>query len=331
MFVKRCAIYGMAAVAALTMGMATASAQSVTLRFGHLGAEDTAYQAGALKFKELVESYSGGDMAVEIFPNGVLGDEGELFEQQMAGALDLSIVNPGKITDFAPTANIFTFPFLYNDVDHWNAVLSGDLGREIADIIADESGVQIVGYFGGGKRQVVSTRPLNTLDDLKDMKLRTNPTDPLIVSWEALGTRPTTFAWKEIYTGLQLGAIDGLLNEPEWIHRMRFHEVAPHIGLSEHDITVRLVTFSGATWDRLDDAQRGIVLKAGAEASALAREVQLAQDAEAMDLLESEGAIFYPMDRAKMQEIVRAPILEVASRMGLADLYQRIQGSSGTN
>lgn len=316
------------ASAVLVAGATAASAQDVTLRFGHLGAEDTAYQAGALKFQELVEAYSEGSMAVEIFPNGVLGDEGELFEQQMAGALDLSIVNPGKITDFAPTANIFTFPFLYESVDHWNVVLSGDLGREIGDQIAGESGVQIVGYFGGGKRQVVSTRPLNALDDLKDMKLRTNPTDPLIASWAALGTRPTTFAWKEIYTGLQLGAIDGLLNEAEWIHRMRFHEVAPHIGLSEHDITVRLMTFSGATWDRLDDTQREVVLRAGAEASAHAREVQLAQDAEAMDLLKQEGATLYEMDRSRMKEIVREPVLEVADRMGLADLYQRIQASA---
>ncbi|MEO1199138.1 MAG: TRAP transporter substrate-binding protein [Pseudomonadota bacterium] len=311
--------------------MGAAQAADVTLRFGHLGAEDTAYQAGALKFQELVKELSDGSMAVEIFPNGVLGDEGEMFEQQMAGALDLSIVNPGKITDFSPSANIFTFPFLYKDVDHWNAVLSGDIGREIAGLIAGESGVQIVGYFGGGKRQVVSNRPLNSLDDLKDMKLRTNPTDPLIASWSALGARPTTFAWKEIYTGLQLGSIDGLLNEAEWIHRMRFHEVAPHIGLSEHDITVRLVTFSGATWDRLTETQRDVVLKAGAEASSHARNVQLAQDAEAMELLKNEGATLYPMDRAMMQEMVREPVLEVADRMGLADLYQRIQGSAGTN
>ena len=312
----------------MTLSLATSAfAADLTLRFGHLGAEDTAYQIGALKFKELVETYSDGSMAIDIFPNGVLGDEGELYEQQMAGALDISIVNPGKITDFTTTANIFTFPFLYKDVDHWNSVLSGPVGREIADKIAAESGVNVIGYFGGGKRQIVSRRPLNSLADLKDMKLRTNPTDPLIAAWSALSTRPTTFAWKEIYTGLQLGAIDGLLNEAEWIHRMRFHEVAPHIGLSEHDITVRLVTFSGITWDRLDEDQRAIVLKAGAEASALARQVQLKQDSDAMELLKKEGAKLYPMDRAKMQEIVREPVLKVAAKMGLDDLYSKIQNA----
>lgn len=314
--------------AALMCVANSASAADLTLRFGHLGADDTAYQAGALEFKRLAEEYSEGAIEVQLFPNGVLGDEGELFEQQMAGALDISIVNPGKITDFTQTANIFTFPFLYKDEAHWNAVLSGDVGRDIADLIADESGVQVIGYFGGGKRQVVSNRPLNSLDDLADMKLRTNPTDPLIASWSALGARPTNFAWNEIYTGLQLGAIDGLLNEAEWIHRMRFHEVAPHIGLSEHDITVRLVTFSGQTWDSLNEEQREIVLRAGAEASALARDVQLKQDAEAMELLKAEGAIFYPLDRAMMQEIVRPAALEVAGDMGLGELYSRIQDSA---
>lgn len=315
--------------ACMTIGAQAASAADLVLRFAHLGAEDTAYQVGALEFKRLAEEYSDDDIMVEVYPNGVLGDEGALFEQQIAGALDISIVNPGKITDFSQTANIFTFPFLYKDEDHWNAVLSGEIGRDIADQIADETGVEIIGYFGGGKRQIVSTRPLNSLDDLKDMKLRTNPTEPLIASWGALGTRPTNFAWNEIYTGLQLGAIDGLLNEAEWIHRMRFHEVAPHIGLSEHDITVRLVTLSGVTWDRMTEEQRDIVLRAGAEASAKAREAQLEQDAEAMAMLEAEGAILYPMDREKMQEIVTPVALEVADKMGLAELYSRIQSSAG--
>ena len=314
--------------ATLAFAAGSAGAADLTLRFGHLGAEDTAYQAGALEFKRLAEEYSDGAIEVQIFPNGVLGGESQLFEQQMAGALDVSVINPGNITDFAPTANIFTFPFLYRDEAHWQAVLSGEVGREIADILKEESSVQVIGYFGGGKRQVVSNRPLESLEDLTDMKLRTNPTDPLIASWSALGTRPTNFAWKEIYTGLQLGSIDGLLNEAEWIHRMRFHEVAPHIGLSEHDITVRLVTFSGATWDRLTDEQRDVVLRAGAEASALAREVQLRQDAEAMELLKAEGAILYKMDREKMQEMVRPAVLDVAGRMGLAELYDRIQASA---
>ncbi len=300
-------------------------AGSVTLRFGHLGAEDTAYQEGAVKFQQLVRQYSDNDVDVQIFPNGVLGDEGELFEQQMAGVLDVSIINPGKITDFSETANIFSFPFLYRDAAHWDAVLSGDLGNEISDRIRKESGVKVIGYFGGGKRQIVSNKPLNSLDDLKGLKIRVNPTEPLIQAWSALGAQPTTFAWKEIYTGLQLGAIDGLLNEPEWIYRMRFHEVAPHIGLSEHDITVRLMTLSGKTLETLTPTQQTAVFKAAAEASAYARQVQLRLDAKSEADLVAEGAILYPLDRELMKQLVREPLLSVARKMDLDDLYTRIQ------
>lgn len=311
-----------------TLVMATsAMAASVTLKFGHLGAEDTAYQKGAVRFQQLVRKYSNDDVDVQIFPNGVLGDEGEMFEQQMAGVLDVSIINPGKITDFSETANIFSFPFLYKDEAHWNRVLSGKLGQEISDRIYKESGVKVIGYFGGGKREIVSNRPLNSLDDLKGMKLRVNPTKPLIAAWSALGAQPTTFAWKEIYTGLQLGAIDGLLNEPEWIYRMRFQEVAPNIGLSEHDITVRLMTLSGKTLERLTDAQKAAVFKAAAEASAYARQEQLKLDKQSMDELVKAGAKLYPLDREKMKAIVRKPLLEVAKQMNLDDLYVRIQQS----
>ncbi|WP_129141212.1 TRAP transporter substrate-binding protein [Modicisalibacter coralii] len=308
---------------ALALGLSSA-AQAIDLRFGHGGTENTAYQLGAEKFKELVAEKSDGDIGVTILGNSVLGHETEMFEQQMAGALDLSIINPGLITDFSHTANVFSIPFMYRDVEHWQAVLDGPVGREIADRIEDETGVKVLAFFGGGKRQIVSTRPLESLDDLEGMKLRTNPTKPLLAAWKALGTEPTVMAWKEIYTGLQLGAIDGLLNEAEWIERMGFHEVAPNIGLSEHDITVRLLTLSQMTWDRLDDDQRRAVMAAAQEAASYARDVQLEQDAEALQTLQEEGATLYPMDRERMKEIVAEPLDEVIDEMGLTELHDKI-------
>ena len=75
---------------ALTLGMTLAGgAQAVDLRFGHGGTEDTAYQLGAERFKELVEDKTDGDVSVTILGNSVLGHETEMFEQQMAGALDM--------------------------------------------------------------------------------------------------------------------------------------------------------------------------------------------------------------------------------------------------
>ncbi|NIC06942.1 TRAP transporter substrate-binding protein [Billgrantia bachuensis] len=312
---------GATLVAAL--GMA-GTAQAAELRFGHGGTEDTAYHLGATRFKELLNEKSDGEIGVEILGNSVLGHETEMFEQQMAGALDLSIINPGLITDFSSTANVFSIPFLYRDEEHWQTVLDGEVGREIADRISEETDVRILAFYGGGKRQIVSTEPLESLDDLEGLKLRTNPTKPLITAWEALGADPTVMEWEEIYTGLQVGAIDGLLNEAEWIHRMRFHEVAPHIGLSEHDITVRLLTMSQMSWDRLSEEQQQMVQEAAEESASYAREVQLEQDAEALDLLAEEGATLHELDRERMQEVVKEPLQSVIEEMGLADLHRMI-------
>ncbi|MGM0785351.1 MAG: TRAP transporter substrate-binding protein [Pseudomonadota bacterium] len=306
-----------------SLGLA-GTVQAVELRFGHGGTEDTAYHLGAERFAELLAEQSDGEIGVEILGNSVLGHETEMFEQQMAGALDISIINPGLITDFSPTANVFSIPFLYRDEDHWRTVLDGEVGREIADQITAETDVRVLAFYGGGKRQIVSSQPLESLDDLEGLKIRTNPTRPLITAWEALGADPTVMEWSEIYTGLQLGAIDGLLNEAEWIHRMRFHEVAPHIGLSEHDITVRLLTLSEATWERLDETQREQVMAAAAESASYARDVQLEQDAEALDLLVEEGATLHEMDREAMMEIVAEPLEGVIADMDLTEFHQMI-------
>lgn len=311
------------ALLATAMGIA-GTAQAVDLRFGHGGTEDTAYHLGAERFKELLAEASDGEIGVEILGNSVLGHETEMFEQQMAGALDVSIINPGLITDFSPVANVFSIPFLYRDEEHWQTVLDGEVGREIADRISDETDVRILAFYGGGKRQIVSTEPLESLDDLEGLKLRTNPTKPLITAWEALGADPTVMEWEEIYTGLQVGAIDGLLNEAEWIHRMRFHEVAPHIGLSEHDITVRLLTMSQMSWDRLSEEQQEMVMSAAEESAGYARQVQLEQDAEALDLLVEEGATLHELDREAMMEAVAGPLESVIEEMDLTELHRMI-------
>lgn len=296
-----------------------------TFTFAHLGSEDTAYHEGAVRFGERLEELSDGRFELEIFPDGQMGDEDELFEQQTAGALDFSVVNPGKIVEFSNTANIFMFPFMWRDIDHWNAVLGGELGEEISERIYDESGVKVIGYFGGGVRNVVSREPLESIEDLEGLTLRTNQTQPEIPAWEALGADPVPYAYDEIYTGLQTGAIDGLLNESEWVEIMSFHEVAPYIGLSQHEITVRFFTMSGQTWDQLSEEDRALVEQAAADASEFAREMQLEVDLEALDRIQEEGATLVEFDKERMQEIVREPVLEVGDELGLSDLYQRIQ------
>ncbi|GHC25038.1 transporter [Kushneria pakistanensis] len=313
------------AVACLGLAvLAPSQASARELIFGHGATEETAYHASAERFGELLKERSNGELTVSLYSNSVLGHETEMFEQQTAGALDFSIVNPGLISEFSHTASIFSIPFLYRDIDHWQHVLDGEAGREIARRIEDETGVKVLAYYGGSTRQIVSTRPLESLDDLKGMKLRTNPTRPVITAWAALGTRPTVMAYREIYTGLQLGAIDGLLNEAEWIHRMRFHEVAPHIGLSEHDITVRLLTVSSQTWASLSPQQQREVQAAADESEQYARDLQIRLDQASRDALREEGATFYPMDRERMQEMVAEPLGQIIDDMDLRDLFEMI-------
>ncbi|WP_251976281.1 TRAP transporter substrate-binding protein [Salinicola avicenniae] len=318
---------GLALLATLTLACVTLAAPTASAReliFAHGATEETAYHLSAARFKALLEEKTDGELTVGLYSNGVLGHETEMFEQQTAGALDFSIVNPGLISEFSHTASIFSIPFLYRDIDHWRHVLDGEAGREIAARIEDETGVKVLAYYGGSTRQIVSTRPLESLDDLQGMKLRTNPTRPTITAWAALGTQPTVMAYKEIYTGLQLGAIDGLLNEAEWIYRMRFHEVAPYIGLSGHDITVRLLTISDDTWNTLSPDEQQAVQAAADESETYARNLQIRLDTESREKLKDEGATFYPMDRERMQAMVAEPLGKVIDEMGLRDVYELI-------
>ena len=57
-------------------------------------------------------------------------------------------------------------PFLFRDLDHWNKVLDGDALQPIADDVAETADVMLIGYAGGGTRNLIVNRPVTKMDDL---------------------------------------------------------------------------------------------------------------------------------------------------------------------
>ncbi len=89
---------------------------------------------------------------------------------------------------------------------------------------------------------------------------------------KSAGMSPTVIAYNEVYNAIQNGVIAAGENEAAGVEQMKFYEVAPHLSMTQHAITIRPLCFSTKTFKKLDATMQAAVLRAGKEAGAYGRE-----------------------------------------------------------
>jgi TRAP-type transport system periplasmic protein len=107
---------------------------------------------------------------------------------------------------------------------------------------------------------------------------------------------------------------------------MKFFEVAPHLAMTEHAITIRPICFSGKTFKALPPDLQQAVLKAGKEAGAYGRQVESSEDTAKLDALEKAGKLKrVPFkDRAEMEKLVTPVMAAYAKEIGVEKIFEQI-------
>src|SRR6187551_2803857 len=173
---RRTVLAGLGATAAAgVLGMPTIlRAQApITLNGAVQFNDDHAFNKALLRFEELVQKYYGKPVNFTLHRNSSLGLEKQYFEYMSQGkAVDYGIVSPAHMSTFSKAAPFIDAPFLFRDVDHLNKVLDANLLQPIADEISQKAEVMLIGYAGGGIRNIFANKPCKTLADLKGLKVR---------------------------------------------------------------------------------------------------------------------------------------------------------------
>jgi tripartite ATP-independent transporter DctP family solute receptor len=244
------------------------------------------------KFEELVVEYYGKPVNFELYLNSELGLEKDYFGYMSQGiSVDYGIVSPSHMSTFSKAAPLMDMPFLFRDLDHWNHVLESDAMLPIADEISKKADVMLIGYAGGGTRNLIVSKPITSMSDLKGLNMRVMGAPIQTRIFRALGASPSVIAYSEVYNAIQTGVIDAAENEAAGIQQMKFYEVGPDISLTQHAITVRPLCFSGKIFCRLPGDLQAAIVKAGREAGAFGRQLESTEDAATLAQMEKEGKL----------------------------------------
>ena len=325
-FTKTAHLVSGAAVAA-TLFTATAQAETV-LRGASMFDEEHAFTKTLRKFEELVGEKYDGDVTFDLRLNGELGVESDYVTFLNQGvAIDYTILAPSNMAKFAPSIPLMDMPFLFRDLDHWNAVLSSDVLAPLEDELLEKADIKIVGYTGGGTRNLLSKNPVVTFDDLKGHKMRVMGAPIQAQIFQALTAAPSAIAYNEVYNAIQTGVIAGFENEAASIQNLKFYEVAPNLTLTRHSITVRPIVMSGKTFNSLPEDLQAAVLEAGEEAGAYGRELESREDGVKLQEMVDAGQLTVSEfeNRDKMLEMVKPVQDAYAAEIGASELLEAVR------
>ena len=280
------------------------------------------------KFEQLVQLYYGKPVRFELYLNSELGLEKDYFILMSQGvALDYALVSPSHMATFSPAAPLMDMPFLFRDRAHWRKVLETDAFQPLVDDILKSADVRLLGYAGGGERNLIVKRRVANLAELEGLNIRVMGAPIQTRIFEALHAKPTIIAYDEIYSAIQTGVIDAAENEAAGIKQMKFYEVGPEISLTQHAITVRPLAFSEKTLRRLPEDLQVAIRRAGREAGAFGREQEATEDAAVLKKLETDGMLrTHPFAaREELLKLVEGVKRQYAAEIGATAVLARIE------
>ncbi|WP_223643002.1 TRAP transporter substrate-binding protein [Planococcus sp. 4-30] len=273
-------------IAVFTSDHIVESDEIITIRFGHGSAETNERHLAVMKFKELVERKSNGQIKVEVFPSEQLGSEAEMIESVTFN--DLQMVAASAFSQYDQRISVFELPYLFETREQaWN-VLDGEVGEEVAELFL-ENNLRILTYFENGFRHVTSNRPIKTQEDLAGLKIRT-PEFPLSLStFKAFGANPTPMAFGELYMGLQQGTVDAQENPIANIYASKFQEVQDYLNLTGHQYMPLPVAISDEFWHDLSAENQQLIKESSQQAAQFHRELVQTNEESMVEELQAGG------------------------------------------
>jgi len=300
---KKILIFGIIIVLCISLVLAGCSQKGekpeeqkkITLRLGHEMPEDHPYHLGAQKFGEILAEKTNNRFEVVIYPNGQLGKQKQLAEMVASNQLDLCLVWQGILEAYDPDVGVISLPFLFKNWDHVWRVVDGEIGQEIFKGV-EEKGIKVLTNFNNGLYNIVSRVPIKTPDDMKGIKLRVQPSAVFTETGQMLGSVVTPMAFGEVYSALQLGAIDAEIQGPINVRKSKHYEVAKYTCQTHINFLLEPMLMSKKVFDSLSPEDQKAILDAAHEAALWQRENAEKADEEDTKFLKENGMNYYVPD-----------------------------------
>jgi TRAP-type transport system periplasmic protein len=307
----------------------SASAQEVKrIKLGH-SFTDAHPRAVAMKqFAAAVEKATHGKVAIDVFGSSSLGSEEKMLIAVQSGVQELYLGALSPIAARKKELQVFDFPFLFGSDAEAAFVLDGPVGRKMLDGLG-EMNMQGLVWAGGAFRNMSnSKRPLNSMADMKGLKVRVMQSPMALASFNAMGMNAVPMAFTEVYPALEIKALDGYEHPVVDMYANKMFEVQKYLTITNHVYTPVALMASKKWWASLSPDQQSAVQRVAEETRTFERAEELRQAAEVVGQLKAKGMSVTDMPVAELDKIRTSvqPIIDKGAETIGADFVQAFYG-----
>lgn len=242
-------------LASCALGLST-SVAAKDFRLGLITPESHIWTQAAKEFSGNFQQATNNEHKVSIFPAAQLGNEAQMLQQLQTGALDMAFLTIAELSNRDPNVGALYAPYLVESIDQVGEILESAPAQEVLAALPAKAGVVGVAYGTGGLRQIVSTKRIDKVEDLKGQKLRITPQEPLQDFYRGLGAAPTALPLSAVYDALNNGQVDATDMDLELILGLKFYDKAETVLVSDHMMFPVVGVVSARVWQTLSDEDK---------------------------------------------------------------------------
>lgn len=267
-----------------------AASETIELKLAHFMSPMHVQHRNSFEpFSKKVEELTGSRVKIKIFPGGALGGPKQLPDAVKAGITDMAFIIPSYTTGRFERLAVMDLPFIVDSATHATKVIYDLFDLYLAEDFKD---YKVLWFYSCGPGQLHSaTKPVNTTEDLKGMKMRA-PSAYMSKAFKLLGSTPVSMPISDLTISLQKGVIDGMLAPFSAIPDFRLFDLVKTVTQVDMYVSPMAVVMNKEKFASLPDyAKKAIDEASGKQWGIHAAQVYDQEDQETVDEINKQGKI----------------------------------------
>lgn len=286
---------------------ATTEHNARVIRWAHVYEASHPLHIWAKWVSERFYEQTQGRYRIVVYPSSTLGKEGALNQSLSLGTVDIIYTGISFAAQTYSPLGLSELPYMFNDLAHWQRFVQSDTFRDMsAHYTRLADGNRIVGATYYGTRHMTANRAINSIDDIKGLKIRVPGAAVYHILPLSLGAKPSPIAFSEVYLALQQGVVDAQENPLPTIAAKKLYEVQTHINLTGHILGSILTITNQSFLDNLSEADRGVLVTLLQKAATNATQDISEQERELGNWFNEKGIVVHSLDLAPFRQAVHS-------------------------
>jgi len=317
-----------AAVLALGVDSGSSANPRIVLRLGTTQSTTTAQYRDYVAFAKKVKRLTGGRLQIALYPNSQLGSAETMLTAIEQGSLPLTITDSATLEAIYGQMAVLDLPFTFSSLDQQEKVVLGPVGTALNKGLIPR-GVNVIGWGTLGSRDILAKPEINSIADLKGLKIRTIISPTFEGAMTSMGMNPVGTSVADIYPSLATGVVDAVELSPEILSARKLYEVARNLVLTQHLMQTNLIAMSQKVLRGLPKSYQAALLKAGREFAELEFKRENERMAAGIADLRAHDVKVTLLPRKALVQLVRPYVRQQIDKMGLEKLYAQVAKVTG--